>query len=80
MCDLYVLAYFDKEDGSFVEYVRKGRNYAISGYDSYESAKRGFIQSKRSYRSQIYDLRIVKASEISIVKEESEWITKLKRT
>ncbi|MBA9027547.1 stage III sporulation protein SpoIIIAA [Peribacillus huizhouensis] len=69
MGDLYVLAYFNKEDGSFVEYVRKGRNGAISGYDTFDSARRGFIQSKRSHRAQIYDLRIVKAGEVKIIKE-----------
>lgn len=71
MGDLYVLAYFDKKDGSFVEYVRKGRNGAISGYDNYESAKRGYIQSKRSYRAQIYDLAIVKAVELTTIDKES---------
>lgn len=72
MNELYALAYFDKEDGTFIEFIRKGRNHAISGYDSLDSAKRGYIQSKRSYRAQIYDLRIVKASEIEIVKEDAE--------
>jgi len=71
MNELYVLAYFDK-DGSFVEYVRKGRNNAISGYDDLTGAKRGYSQSKRSYRAQIYDLKIVKASGIEIVEEETE--------
>ena len=69
MGDLYVLAYFEKDDGSFVAYVRKGRNGAISGYDTFDSAKRGYSQSKRSLRAKVYDLRIVKASEVIIVKE-----------
>lgn len=71
MDELYALAYFDKESGEFVEFVRKGRNYSIVGYDNLASAKRGLAHSKRSYRSKICDVRIVKATGIEIV-EESE--------
>jgi hypothetical protein len=67
MKDLYALAYFDKETGEFVEYIRKGRNYSISGYDNISGARRGLSQSKRSYRASIYDLRIVKATDVEIV-------------
>jgi len=66
MKKLYALAYFDK-DGNFVEYVRKGRNNAISGYDNLSGARRGYSQSKGSYRAQIYELKIVRATDIEII-------------
>jgi hypothetical protein len=69
MKELYALAYFDN-DGNFIEYVRKGRNNSISGYDSLTSAKRGMAHSKSSYRARMYQLRIVKASEVEIIKED----------
>lgn len=47
MGDLYVLALYNAE-GKFVEYVRKGRNNSIVGYDSIRSAERGVRHSKRS--------------------------------
>lgn len=71
MGELYVLAYFD-DDGNFIEYVRKGRNHAISGYDNLTSAKRGYGNSKTSRRANIpgYNLRIVKSTTLEIIKED----------
>lgn len=67
---LYALAYFD-DDGNFIEYVRKGRNHSISGYDSLASAKRGYSQSKNnSWKAEEYNLRIVKATGMEIAKED----------
>ena len=71
MKELYALAYFDK-NGKFIEYVRKGRNNAISGYDNLTAAKRGYAHSKSSYRAKIYDLKIVKAIETEIVNYSKE--------
>lgn len=59
MKELYVLAYFDNE-GEFIEYVRKGRNNAISGYDNLTAAKRGYSHSKNSHRARSNNLRIIK--------------------
>lgn len=42
---IYVIGYFDEND-VFVRYVRKGRNNAISAYDSLSSAKRGLGQTR----------------------------------
>lgn len=71
MTELYVLAYFDKVTHEFIEYVRKGRNNAISGYDDLDSAKRGYAQSKRSHRARTYELKIVKAGGVVIIEEEN---------
>lgn len=62
MKELYALGVF--ENGQFIEFVRKGRNYSISGYDSLSSAKRGLAQSKAYSRR---DIRIVKATGIEVV-------------
>lgn len=62
---LYVLAKF--KEGEFYEYVRKGRNNSITGYDSYDSAKRGYFQSKRIGESKGYNLKIMKADLLSFV-------------
>lgn len=67
MGDLFVLGYFDKDSGEFVEYVRKGRNNSITGYDNFESAKRGKTQSERSYRATLYDVEIISVSKAVIV-------------
>lgn len=67
MRGLFVLAYYDKETGEFIEYVRKGRNNSITGYDNIDSARRGYTQSKRSHRAQIHDLKIVEAVRTIIV-------------
>lgn len=56
MNELYVLGIF--EDDKLKGFVRKGRNWSISGYDSLTSAKRGLAQSKVYTKR---DIRIVKA-------------------
>jgi len=69
LAELYTLAYFDKESGEFVEFIRKTRNYSIVGYDNLSSARRGLAHSKKSYRARVYDVKIVKATGIEIVRE-----------
>jgi hypothetical protein len=61
--ELYVLAIYDS-GGNLTEFVRKGRNFSISGYDSLSSAKRGLAHSK-TYSKR--DIRIVKATGIEAV-------------
>ncbi|CAM3634744.1 hypothetical protein [Mesobacillus zeae] len=61
--ELYVLGVFD-DDGDLTEFVRKGRNWSISGYDSIGSAKRGLSQSIKYGRR---DIRIVKANGLEVV-------------
>jgi len=65
--DLYVLARY--RDGEFVGFIRKGRNHSVSGYDTLESAKRGYSQSKRATTNKGYELKILKASSLSDVTE-----------
>lgn len=67
MGELFVIALFN-EDGTFKEYVRKGRNNAISGYDNLAGAKRGLAQTKAhalDYRKPHY--KIVKANSLEVV-------------
>lgn len=63
MKELYVLGVFDDSD-TLVDFVRKGRNWAISGYDTIDSARRGLSQSKRNSRRNI---KIVKAVGLEVV-------------
>ncbi|MDF1511093.1 hypothetical protein PZE06_23445 [Robertmurraya sp. DFI.2.37] len=56
--ELYVLGVFD-DDGNLIEFVRKGRNWSISGYDSIGSARRGLAHSKTYSKRNI---KIVKAT------------------
>jgi hypothetical protein len=67
--ELYVLAHVDAK-GNIRDFVRKGRNWSISGYDSIGAARRGLSQSKRSYRSD--NIKIVKATGLEIVQEEQK--------
>lgn len=54
--ELFVLGRFI--DGKFHNYVRKGRNRSISGYDNLGAARRGLAHSKQSGD----DIRIITAS------------------
>lgn len=47
MKDLYVLVKIDRQ-GSFVEYIRKGRSNAIYSYDNITGARRGLAHTRRS--------------------------------
>lgn len=64
MKELYVLGVFDDE-GNFIKYIRKGRNYSISGYDSIASARRGLGHSKRSGRN----IKIIKATTMEVIED-----------
>ena len=61
--ELYVLGVFDN-DGNLIEFVRKGRNWAISGYDSLGSARRGLSQSMKYGR---HNIKIIKAIGLEVV-------------
>jgi hypothetical protein len=63
--ELYVLARY--KDGEFVEYVRKGRNHSISGYDNITGARRGHSQSLKAAEAHGYELKIMKANSLSFV-------------
>jgi hypothetical protein len=63
--ELYVLARY--KDGEFVEYVRKGRNHSISGYDNITGARRGCSQSLKAADAHGYELKIMKADILSFV-------------
>lgn len=63
--ELYVLAKF--KDGKFVEYVRKGRNNAISGYDNLAGAKRGYAHSLKAAKVNGYELRILHAGTMHFI-------------
>lgn len=72
MDDLFVLALFS-EEGEFVQYIRKGRNNAISGYGDISGARRGLSHAKRSDYHVIhndYTIEIVKADGFISVKED----------
>lgn len=64
--ELYVLGVF--VDGKFKEYVRKGRNNSISGYDNLGTAKRGRSHSLKSGR----DIRIMIAGTMHFVDDNGE--------
>jgi hypothetical protein len=66
MKELYALAYFD-DNGELIEFIRKGRNNAISGYDNLTGARRGLAHSKNSWKTREYNIRIVKATGIESV-------------
>lgn len=63
--ELYVLARY--KDGEFIEYVRKGRNHSISGYDNITGARRGYSQSLKAADVHGYELKIMKADLLSFV-------------
>jgi hypothetical protein len=56
--DIYILGRFNRQ-GVFIEYIRKGKNNAISGYSSLSSAKRGRSQCKPYIKGKI---KIIKMS------------------
>jgi hypothetical protein len=58
MKELYVLGVFDESD-TLIEFVRKGRNWSISGYDSIASARRGLAHSKTYSRRTIKIVKVV---------------------
>lgn len=60
--ELYVLGIFDEND-NLIEFVRKGRNWSISGYDSISSSRRGLSQSKTYSKRNI---KIVKANGLEV--------------
>lgn len=68
MKELYVLARFDSDE-KFVEYVRKGRNNSISGYDNLESAKRGLSHTKGN-KLRKGAVKIIKATTLEVVDSE----------
>lgn len=67
MDELYALGRFN-EDGSFYEYVRKGRNHSISGYDNISGARRGLSQTRANTPKELRDyVKIIKAASLEIV-------------
>jgi len=71
MGELYVLALFNAE-GEFVEYVRKGRNNSITGYDNISSARRGLAQTNSNnwrINHQGYTAKIAIATSVVELKE-----------
>jgi hypothetical protein len=61
--ELYVLGYFNEND-ELECFVRKGRNWSISGYDNISSAKRGLRQSL-TYGDK--NIKILKATGLEVV-------------
>lgn len=65
-----MLAYFNK-DGTFYNYVRKGRNNSISAYDNLTSAKRGLSQSRSGWTEEAKSLiKIVRAGTLEVINED----------
>jgi ABC-type Zn uptake system ZnuABC Zn-binding protein ZnuA len=67
--NLYVLGKY--KDGKFIEYVRKGRNNSITGYDNLSAAKRGLAQSCSEWSE------YVKGKDIKIIFFDEHKVNKL---
>jgi hypothetical protein len=67
MNELYALVRLD-EDGNFINFIRKGRNHSISGYDNLIGAKRGLAHSRSNIHGiEKYLIKIVKANSLDII-------------
>lgn len=70
--ELYVLADFTP-DGEFKNFIRKGRNVSISGYDKLTAARRGLSQSKgqKNWKGTLEypNAKIIKITSMEVINE-----------